>query len=110
MFTVKTQGNGHKVAGTQEIYKRVAEICSKYGIEFEDKMLRRSTNFYGFGSWNFTPYENEYWNVGLTRYDTNSPGLWHGENINSETYGLLSESSFKLFDEVAEVLSATHTE
>lgn len=104
------QGNDHKVAGTQEIYGRVAEICSKYGIEFKKEMLDRSTGLSGHGSWKFTPYETEYWNVGLTRYDTNSPGLWHGENINSQTYGLLSESSFKLFDEVAEVLSATYTE
>lgn len=99
-----TQGNGYKVAGTQKIYKRVAEICSKYGIEFNKGMLRR---FKGMNSWVFTLYQTDYWAVGMMRYDTNSPGLWHGVDINSDTYGLLSENSFKLFDEVAEVLSET---
>lgn len=102
------QGNGHKVAGTQEIQKRVAEICRKYGIEFSKDMLKRMKGH--SSGWKFTPYITDYWEVGLERWDTNSPGLWHGVDINSQTYGLLSESSFKLFNEVAEVLSATHTE
>ena len=104
------QGNGHKVAGTQKIRKRVAEICHKYGIEFSKDMLKRYDKGMSTKSWEFTPYQTDYWVVGMHRYDTNSPGLWHGVNINSQTYGLLSESSFKLFDEVAEVLSATNTE
>lgn len=104
MSKTDLQGNGQKLAGTQKIYKTVAEICSKYGIEFNKGMLRRPK---GMNSWEFTPYQTDYWEVGMHRYDTNSPGLWHGVNINSDTYGLLSENSFKLFDEVAEVLSET---
>lgn len=101
-----TQGNGYKVAGTQEIRKRVAKICSKYGIEFNKDMLKRTEGLHS-GGWKFVPYETDLWDVGLERWDTNSPGLWHGVNINSQTYSMLTETSFKLFDEVAEVLSET---
>ena len=113
MKTIKTQGNGHKVAGTQEIYERVAEICSKYGIEFEDKMLRRHPgNKWNGNYWSFTPYEvmltaprqtAEYKPralVGMMVYD-DDPNYWYPINADVDDF---NEKEKAAFSEIATIL------
>ena len=112
MCTSKTQGNGHKVAGTQEIYERVAEICSKYGIEFEDKMLRYyKPSYREGGDWVFAPlrmritapgqiegYEPTI-DVGMIKHDFQY--IWHGYNCGKEDF---EDNEIAAFDEIAAIL------
>ena len=111
MFNEKKQGNGHKVAGTQEIYERVAEICSKYGIEFEDKMLRHSegNKWNPRTWWSFLPCQVELTAPngkvhllagGMTVYD-NNPGYWFPINCSKEDF---EDNEIAAFDEIATIL------
>lgn len=114
MCTSKTQGNDHKVAGTQEIYERVAEICSKYGIEFENKMLRHSegNKWNKEKWWSFTPFSMiltapgqlpEYKprvSVGMVVYDEN-PGYWFPINCSKEDF---EDNEIAAFNEITAIL------
>lgn len=112
MSSIETQGNGHKVAGTQEIYERVAEICSKYGIEFEDKMLRYNKYVYSErGEWVLAtfriritaPGQIEGYkptvDAGMIKYDFQD--AWHGYNCDKED---LEDNEIAAFDEIATIL------
>lgn len=109
-----TQGNGYKVAGTQKIYKRVAEICSKYGIEFEDKMLHHSSNKWNPRTWwSFLPCQVELHaptggktyllSAGMTVYD-DDPDNWYPINCDKEDF---EANEIAAFDELVKVLSET---
>ena len=113
MFNEKTQGNGHKVAGTQEIYKRVAEICSKYGIEFEDKMLRyyKPSIYSRGGNWVLAPFHMRLTapgqiegyeptvDVGMIKHDFQD--IWHGYNCDK---GDFENNVIAAFNEIAAIL------
>lgn len=113
MNTKNVQGNGHKVAGTQEIYERVAEICSKYGIEFEDKMLRyhKPSIYGGGGNWVLAPFRMRLTapgqiegyeptvDVGMIKHDFQD--IWHGYNCSKEDF---EDNEIAAFDEIATIL------
>lgn len=108
------QGNNHKVAGTQEIYKRAAEICSKYGIEFEDTMLKRhdGNKWDKRIRWSFMPYRiritapgkktdyNPTVGVGIVVYE-NDQNYWYPINANVEDF---DEDDIAVFTEIANIL------
>lgn len=107
------QGNGHKVAGTQEIYKRVAEICSKYGIEFEDKMLRyKKISIYGSERyWVLAPFRARLTapgqiegyeptvDIGMIKLDNQD--TWYGYNCKK---GDFEDNEIAAFDEISSIL------
>ena len=115
-MTKRTQGNDHKVAGTQIIYEKVAEICSKHGIEFSDYMLTRETFFAGDTVWYLAPYEVELItpgqstnfrprvHAGMIRYDCQEHGLWWPLNCDPDD---LEDNDIAAFNEVAVYLSET---
>lgn len=113
MSTNNVQGNDYKVAGTQEIYKRVAEICSKYGIEFEEKMLRyRKVSIYGsVGYWVLAPFRARLTapgqiegykptvEIGMKKLDNQD--TWYGYNCNK---GDFEDNEIAAFDEISAIL------
>lgn len=115
MYKTKAQGNDHKVAGTQErrISKRVAEICSKYGIEFEDKMLRYcKVSIYGSqGYWVLAPFRTTLTapgqiegykptvDIGMIKLDNRD--TWYGYNCKK---GDFEDSEIAAFDEISAIL------
>lgn len=108
------QGNGHKVTGTQEIYERVAEICNKYGIEFEDKMLRYDApSIYSRGGYcALVPFRGTLTapgqiegygptiDFGMMKYDYQDD--WHGYNCDKEDF---EDNVIAAFDEIAVLMS-----
>lgn len=117
MTKLKVTGNGHKVVAPKEINKRVADICSKYGIEFNDEMLHRTPEWGTSKSfWSFLPYTAElvgptgkvlgHPKAGMILDDTNLNN-WRGCNADKEDF---DEDSIAAFDEITAVLREATTD
>lgn len=115
MIQEKTQSKAHQVAPTQNILKQVADVCDKYGIEFNPNKLHYDKYWEtAAGRWSFNLTERKMYNldgtrevgmclVGMERYDSFDFGAWR-------PYGALKEefepNEISAFNEIAALMSA----